>query len=124
MVYMVVSLEESHILTKSIVPNVLNTLEYIVKSLWINVIWSDESKFNLFGSDGKIMVWRTTNEDLDPKCTVPTVDVKCWGCFSLSGVGNLVFINGNMTAELIEIYYKRIYDNQRRKMAMLGGSNI
>ena len=26
-------------------------------SFWNNVIWSDESKFNLFGSDGKVMVW-------------------------------------------------------------------
>lgn len=60
---------------------------------WNHVIWSDESKFNLFGSDGKVMVWRTTSEELNPKCTVPTVkhgggNVKCWGCFSES----LVFI--------------------------------
>ena len=72
---------------------------------WNNVIWSDESKFNLFGSNGKIVVWRTTNEDLDPKCTVPTVkygdgNVKCWRWFSFSDVGNLVFIHGNMTDEL------------------------
>ena len=51
------------------------------------------------------MVWRTSNENFDPKCTVPTVkhgggNVKYWGCFSLSGVGNLIFIDGNMTAEL------------------------
>ena len=72
---------------------------------WNNVIWSDESKFNLFGSDGKVMVWRSTKEELEPRCTVPTVkhgrgNVKCWGCFSSSGVGNLVFIDGNMTGEL------------------------
>lgn len=69
---------------------------------WDTVVWSDESKFNLFGSDGKVMVWRTTKEELHPKCTVPTVkhgggNVKCWGCMSSSGVGNLVFIEGNMT---------------------------
>ena len=29
-------------------------------AFWNNVIWSDESKFNLFGSDGKVMVWRST----------------------------------------------------------------
>ena len=40
---------------------------------WKHVIWSDESKFNLFGSDGKIMVWRSTMEEYDPKCFVPTV---------------------------------------------------
>ena len=72
---------------------------------WNNVIWSDESKFNLFGSDGKVMVWRSTKEELEPRRTVPTVKhgegiVKCWGCFSSSGVGNLVFIDGNITGEL------------------------
>ena len=40
---------------------------------WNDVIWSDESKFNLFGSDGMVMMWRTTTEKLDSKCTVPTV---------------------------------------------------
>ena len=77
-----------------------------------DVIWSDESKFNLFGSDGKVMVWRTTTEELDPKCTVPTVQhgggsVKCLGCFSSYGVQNLVFIDGNMTGEM----YRAILDN-------------
>ena len=69
---------------------------------WNNVIWSDESKFNLFGSDGKVMVWRSTKEEFEPRYTVPTVkhdggSVKCWGCFPSSGVGDLVFI---MTGEL------------------------
>ena len=62
---------------------------------WNDVILSDESKFNLFGSDGKVMVWRTTTEEPNPKCTVPTVkhgggSVKCLECFSSYGVGNLV----------------------------------
>ena len=69
---------------------------------WNNVIWSDESKFNLFGSDAKVMDWRSTKEELEPRCTVPTVKHGGGnvGCFSSSGVGNLVFIDGNMTGEL------------------------
>ena len=39
---------------------------------WKNVVWLDESKFKLFGSDGKVMVWRTPCEEFDPKCTMPT----------------------------------------------------
>lgn len=59
----------------------------------------------MFGSDGKVMVWRTTKEEFNPACIVPTVkhrggNVKCWGCFSSSGVGNLAFIDGNMTGEI------------------------
>ena len=47
----------------------------------------DESKFNLFGSDGKVMVWRVSKEEFPPACTVPTVkhgggNVKVWGCFT------------------------------------------
>lgn len=79
---------------------------------WNDVLWSDESKFNLFGSDGKVMVWRTTKEEMDPKCTVPTVkhgggSVMCWGCMSTAGVGRLVFIDGNMTGEM----YRRILES-------------
>ena len=51
------------------------------------------------------MVWRTLQEVFDPRCTVSTVkhgggNVKCWGSFSSSGVGNLVFNDGNMTGEV------------------------
>ena len=30
---------------------------------WKRVIWTDESKFNLFGPDGRPMVWRQKNEE-------------------------------------------------------------
>ncbi|CAF4494487.1 unnamed protein product [Rotaria socialis] len=59
-----------------------------------------------------VMVWRTLKEEYNSTCIVPTVkhgggNVKCWGCFSASGVGNLVFIDGNMTGEM----YRTILDN-------------
>lgn len=68
---------------------------------WKHVLWSDESKFNMFRSDGKTMVWRKTTEEFDPKCTVPTVKhsgggVMVWGCFARNGVGVLCFIEGIM----------------------------
>ena len=49
---------------------------------WDQVLWTNESKFNLFGSDGKVMVWRTPKEAFDPRCTALTVkhgreNVKC-----------------------------------------------
>lgn len=83
---------------------------------WNKVIWSDESKFNLFGSDGKVIVWRSPKEEFNPRCTVPTVkhgggNVKCWGCFSSAGVGELIFIDGNMTGEA----YREILDNNLLK---------
>jgi hypothetical protein len=87
---------------------------------WDNVIWSDESKFNLFGSDGKVTVWRTTKEEFNPECAVPTVkhgggNVKCWGCFSSSGVGNPAFIDGNMAGELYrDILQKNLVDSMKK----------
>ena len=87
---------------------------------WNNVLWTDESKFNLFGSDGKVMVWRTPKEELDPKCTVSIVkygggNVKCWGCFSSCGVGNLVFIDENMTGEVYcDILQKNLFESIKK----------
>ena len=57
-------------------------------AFWKHVLWSDESKYNLFGSDGQVMVWRTPKEEYDKKCIVPTVkhgggSVKVWGLFCL-----------------------------------------
>ncbi|GFS76669.1 transposable element Tcb1 transposase [Trichonephila clavipes] len=37
------------------------------------VIFSDESKFNIFGSDGRLMVSRKPNTSHHPKHTIPTV---------------------------------------------------
>ena len=69
-----------------------------LSSFWESVIWYDESKFNLFGSDGKVMVQRTPGEEFDPKCTVPTVkhsggSVMVWDCFTRRGVGKLCVLD-------------------------------
>ena len=52
-------------------------------------------------------------EAFDLRCTVPIVKhgggkVKCWGSFSSSGVGNLVFIDRNMTEEVYRDILQRI----------------
>ncbi|GFT20106.1 transposable element Tc1 transposase [Trichonephila clavipes] len=43
------------------------------QQFWNKVIFSDESKFNIFGSDGRHMVWRKPNTSHHPKHTIPTV---------------------------------------------------
>lgn len=40
---------------------------------WKKVIWSDETKIMLFGSDGITRKWRRTGESLKNKCLKPTV---------------------------------------------------
>ncbi|GFX20604.1 transposable element Tc1 transposase [Trichonephila clavipes] len=68
-------------------------------NFWKKVIFSDESKFNIFGSDGRRTVWRKPNTALDPKNLRPTVkhsggSIMVWGCTASNGVENLVFIDG------------------------------
>lgn len=70
-------------------------------SFWDQVLFTDESKFNIFGSDGRRMVWRKPNTALNPKNLTPTVkhgggNVMVWGSMASSGVGNLVFIDSTM----------------------------
>ena len=76
---------------------------------WDRVLFSDETKINLFSSDGRINVWRKEGEALLSKNSTPTVkhgngSVMVWGCMSSSGVGKLVFIDGIMD----QYAYKRI----------------
>ena len=76
---------------------------------WKNVAWFDESKFNLFGSDGKVMVWRTPCEEFDPKSTIPSVkhsgdSVMVWDCFTRQEVGKTVNWIVSWTDFTIEIF--------------------
>lgn len=67
------------------------------------VVFSDESKFNLFYNDGKSFVWCSSDSRLQMEHVNPTVkfsgeSVMVWACFSYQGAGELVFIDGKMNA--------------------------
>jgi hypothetical protein len=68
---------------------------------WQKILFSDETKYDLFKSDGTRWVRRPMNERFNEKYIAPTVkhgggNVMLWGCFSYHGVGPLQFIDGNM----------------------------
>ncbi len=68
---------------------------------WVKVLWSDETKIQLFGINSTCRVWRRRNAAYDPKNTVPTVthvggNIMLWGCFSTKGTGQLHRIKGTM----------------------------
>lgn len=68
---------------------------------WKKVLFSDESRYMIFNSDGMRRVRRPINTRFNPKYITPTVkhgkgSVFVWGCFSWSGVGPLHFIDGTM----------------------------
>ena len=78
-----------------------------------NVIFADESKYNIFGSDGRITVWRRKNEELHSKNLSGTIKhggggVLVCGCMPASRLGNLVFIHGIMSHPL---YLNILRDN-------------
>lgn len=98
--------------------------EHVTKdeTFWNSVIFADESKFNLFGSDGKSYVWRKPNAELEPKNLRGTIKhggghVMVWGCMSSAGVGNLVFIEETMD---ITVYLNLLKDNLLQSADKLG----
>ncbi len=71
---------------------------------WNHVLWSDETKINLFGSDGVKRVWRQPGEEYKDKYVLPTVkhnggSVMVW-VISAAGPGELQFIEGTMNATM------------------------
>lgn len=80
---------------------------------WSNVLWSDETKFNLVASDGIRYVRRPINKRFDVRYQIPTVkygggNVMVWGCFSRYGVGPLARIEKTMD----RFMYAEILKNQ------------
>jgi hypothetical protein len=72
---------------------------------WNHVLWSDETKINLFGSDGVQHVWRRPGEEYKDHCVVPTVkhgggSLMVWGCMSAAGTEELTFIDGIMNSNI------------------------
>ena len=58
------------------------------------ILWSDETRIELFGFNAKSHVWRKPD-------TIPTVkhgggSIMLWECFSVAGIGRLVRIKGKM----------------------------
>uniref|UniRef100_A0A8C4T630 Tc1-like transposase DDE domain-containing protein n=1 Tax=Erpetoichthys calabaricus TaxID=27687 RepID=A0A8C4T630_ERPCA len=76
------------------------------------ILWSDETKIELFGVNARRHVWRKPG-------TIPTVkhgggSIMLWGCFSAAGTGRLVRIKGKMTAAM----YRDILDENLLQSAL------
>ncbi|KAK3523030.1 hypothetical protein QTP86_011327 [Hemibagrus guttatus] len=91
------------------------------EDFWSSVLWSDETKIELFGHNDVAFIWRK-KEAFNSKNTIPTVkhgggNLMFWGCFSAGGPGNLITVNGTMKKEQ---YIKILNNNIRQSAEKLG----
>ena len=91
--------EESHCWNK--IMQVATSHAAGTTNMWSKVLWSDETKIEVFGLNAKHYVWQKTNTVHDPEHTIPTVkhgvgSIMLWGCFSSAGTGKLVWVDGKM----------------------------
>lgn len=79
---------------------------------WRRVVWSDETKINRMGSDGRKWVWKRPGEGLSKRLVDQKVkhgggSLMLWGCMTYShGVGTCHKIDGTMDGDV----YARIMD--------------
>ena len=88
---------------------------------WKSVVFSDESKFNRFGSDGREWCWRKRGEDFDARYTKKVVkhgggSVMVW-CITATGPGRICRIEGHMDAKL---YVEILQDDLLGTLSDLG----
>ena len=80
---------------------------------WKRVVWSDETKVNRLGSDGRKWAWKRVDEPLSDRLVQGTKkfgggSVMVWGCMTWDGVGMACKIDGRMDGEL----YCQILDDE------------
>ena len=73
------------------------------KEQWEKVLWSDETRISIFGSDGVRYVRRRAGEECLPECTTATMkhplNIMVWGCMSRMKVGRLQVLDGTVNAD-------------------------
>jgi transposase len=89
---------------------------------WNSVIWSDESKFNLYYNDGRVRVRRFAHEKFDRSCIkqMPKsrAGVMVWGCFAGADLGKLQFLENTVNAdEYISILETSLFPSIENIMA-------
>jgi len=79
---------------------------------WAAIVFSDETKINLWGSDGRQYCRRYLGQALRRQYVLPTVkhgggSLMVWGCVSYLGVGRLHRIDGTMNAKMYTSILRR-----------------
>lgn len=79
---------------------------------WLKVLFTDESKFEIFGSKRRQYVRRLVGERMTNQCVIPTVkhgggSVMVWGCFAGEKVGDLERIEGILDKKTISRHFAK-----------------
>ena len=89
---------------------------------WKTVVWSDETKINRLGSDGRKWVWKKAGEGLSDRLVQGTQkfgggSLMMWGCMLWDGVGYACKIDGKMDGDL---YIKILKDDLQASLNYYG----
>jgi transposase len=89
---------------------------------WKKVVWSDETKINRLGSDGRKWVWKKAGKDLSDRLVQGTKkfgggSVMVWGCMLWDGVGYACKIDGRMDGDL---YIKIMEEDLQESLGYFG----
>ena len=91
---------------------------------WKKVVFTDETKIKISGSDGRVFVWRKSTEQW-LSCTLGTVktreaSIMAWGCKSYDGVSPLVIVEGTVTGkkykQMLQKYFSPLVTRRRRRL--------
>ena len=84
---------------------------------WKKMVWSDETKINRLGSDGRKWIWKKAGESLNDRLVEGTQkfgggSVMVWGCMLWDGSGYACKIDGRMDRDLyIKILEKDLQES-------------
>jgi len=100
------------------------THQYWTVEDWKKVVWSDETKINRLGSDGRKWVWKKAGEDLSDRLVQGTKkfgggSLMVWGCMLWDGVGYACKIDGRMDGDL---YIKILEEDVQASISHYGKS--
>lgn len=93
----------------------------VPQQFWDNILWTDETKIELFGRNTQRYVWRKSGTAHQHQNIIPTVkygggSIMVWGCFAASGPGRIAVINGKMNSK---IYQDILQENIRPSVHQL-----
>lgn len=92
---------------------------------WRRVVWSDETKVNRLGSDGRKWVWKKAGEGLSTRVVDETLkfgggSVMLWGCMLWDGTGEMCKVDGPINTDL----YISILEDELRSSLEKSGKDV